>query len=72
MIYKEITDHMTSGCPELEKSEYIFWHKTASYILWNICKEYSMKMKVKQVLSPGTCRLIPKKKSIQSTGLTSL
>ena len=43
--YKETTDHMTSGCPELEKSEYIFWHdKTASYILWNICKEYSIRV----------------------------
>ena len=45
MIYKETTDRMTSGCPELEKSEYIFWHhKTASYILWNISKEYSIKV----------------------------
>lgn len=43
--FKETTDHMTSGCPELEKSEYIFWHdKTASYILWNIYKEYSIRV----------------------------
>ena len=37
---------MTSGhCPELEKSEYIYRHdKAASYILWNICKEYSIKV----------------------------
>ena len=40
--YKETTDHMTSGCPELEKSEYIYRHeKAASYIL---CKEYSIKV----------------------------
>ena len=44
--YKETTDHMTSGhCPELEKSEYIYrYDKAASYILWNICKEYSIKV----------------------------
>ena len=43
--YKETTDYMISGCAELEKSEYIFCHdKIASYIHWNICKEYSIKV----------------------------
>lgn len=36
--YEETIDHVTSGCPELAKSEYIYRHnKTASFIHWNIC-----------------------------------
>ena len=43
--YQETIDHVTSGCPELAKSEYIYRHnKTASFIHWNICKEYNIKV----------------------------
>ena len=43
--YEETTDHITSGCPELAKSVYIQRHnKVASYIHWNICKDYNINL----------------------------
>ena len=44
--YEETIDQITSGCPELAKSEYIYERqdKAASYIRWNICKDYNIKV----------------------------
>ena len=54
--YEEPIDHITSGFPELEKSEYIYRHdKAASYISWNIFKEYNIKVGDKcHVYTPKT------------------
>ena len=43
--YQETIDHIVAGCPEMAKSEYLHRHdKTASYLLWNICKELNIKV----------------------------
>ncbi|CAH3124751.1 unnamed protein product, partial [Porites lobata] len=53
--YEETTDHITSGCPELAKSVYIQRHnKVASYIHWNICKDYNIKVGDKWTHRPET------------------
>ena len=42
--YEETINHIISGCPELAKTEYIHRHdKAASYLHWEICKEYKIK-----------------------------
>ena len=42
--YEETVNHIISGCPELAKTEYIHRHdKAASYLHWEICKEYKIK-----------------------------
>lgn len=43
--FQETVDHITSGCPELAKTEYLHRHnKVASYIHWNICNNYKIQV----------------------------
>ena len=37
--FQETVDHITSGCPELAKTEYAHRHnKVTAYVYWNICR----------------------------------
>ena len=39
----ESIDHIVSGCPVLDKDEYLHRHEqAAAYIHWNICKHYNV------------------------------
>lgn len=41
--FMETINHITSGCPELAKTEYLHRHdKVGAYIHWNICKAYDI------------------------------
>jgi len=43
--FQETVDHITSGCPELAKTEYLHRHnKVAAYIHWNICKSQNIQV----------------------------
>jgi hypothetical protein len=38
--YEETIDHLTSGCPTMEKNEYIIRHdKVCTHLLFSTCKE---------------------------------
>ena len=40
---KKQLDHITSGCPELAKTEYVHRHnKVATYVHWNICRNFDI------------------------------
>jgi len=41
-------DHIVAGCPELAKTDYLHRHnKAATYLHWNICKEFNIDTKSK-------------------------
>ena len=43
--FQETIDHITSGCPQLAKTEYLHRHdKVGAYIHWNICKAYDIQV----------------------------
>ena len=43
--FQETVDHITSGCPELAKTEYVHRHnKVAAYVHWNICRNFDIKV----------------------------
>ena len=45
---QETIDHIVAGCPEVAKTEYLERHnKAASYLHWNICKEFNINTKAK-------------------------
>ena len=42
--FDESIDHLTSGCPVLAKTEYLYRHdKIATYIHWLLCKKYGIR-----------------------------
>jgi len=44
--FQETIDHIVAGCPELAKTEYLHRHnKAATYLHWNICKEFNINIK---------------------------
>ena len=41
--FQETVDYITSGCPELAKTEYVHRHnKVAAYVHWNICRNFDI------------------------------
>lgn len=43
--FLETVDHITSGCPELAKTEYLHRHnRVASYVHWSICKSQNIQV----------------------------
>ena len=46
--FQETIDHIVVGCLELAKTEYLHRHnKAATYLHWNICKEFNINTKSK-------------------------
>ena len=46
--FQETIDHIVAGCPELAETEYLQRHnKAATYLHWNICKEFNINTKSK-------------------------
>ena len=46
--FQETIDHIVAGCPEMAKTEYLHRHnKAATYLHWNICKEFNINTKSK-------------------------
>ena len=46
--FQETMDHIVARCPELAKTDCLRWHnKAASYLHWNICKEFNRSTKAK-------------------------